>query len=64
MGFFLKIFLRKNASAEATIKPINAKASVKKLRRLVSSASLSTLVMLYSKMMLKTTQMITIFNTI
>jgi len=46
IGNFRKIFLRKKASAEAIIKPIMAKASMKKLKRRLSNASLSTLVML------------------
>jgi hypothetical protein len=57
------MFLRKNASAPATIIPIVAKAREKKLNLLLASTSLSTSIILYKKRMLNRTQMIAIFKT-
>jgi hypothetical protein len=63
MGSLRNIFFKKNASAPATIRPISAKASEKKISLLFSSSVLSTSTMLYKKMRLKKTQTIAILRT-
>jgi len=62
-GNLLKASLRKNASADAIIKPIMAKAREKKLNLLSANRTRSTSTILYRKSRLNKTQIIEIFNT-
>jgi hypothetical protein len=62
-GNLWKASLRKKASTPATIKPMIANPSEKKLSLLVSSKSLSTSTILYKKSRLNKTQMTAILKT-